>query len=130
MGAVLANETTMASYGYNGTLPGAENVCEGADGRTHDGVIHAEENAILKLANTSEKASDMSMFVTCAPCAQCANKIVMAGIKEVYFRDFYRSLDGVKRLLNHGVSLYKVDGEQITNITWYWIQTNTVNLEE
>lgn len=94
-------------FGYNGTPPGAPNVCEGPDGQTLPSVIHSEENAIRKLQEDNESGSGAIMFVTLMPCLSCAEKIVQAGIRTVYYQDTYRDLSGLHYLIEKGVRVVR-----------------------
>ena len=95
VGAVVVQDNRIISIGYNGMPAGWTNECEGEDGKTKSEVIHAEANAILKLARDGERGNGADLFCTHAPCIQCAKLIYGAGIKKVYYRDTYRDTLGV-----------------------------------
>ena len=103
VGAVVVQDNRIISIGYNGMPSGWTNVCEekvwDKTGdyvlKTKDEVIHAEANAILKLARDGERGNGADLFCTHAPCIDCAKLIYGAGIKKVYYRDTYRNTDGV-----------------------------------
>lgn len=109
VGAVVVQDNRIISIGYNGTPTGWTNDCEGVDGKTKGEVIHAEENAILKLARDGERGNGSSLFCTHAPCIQCAKLIYGSGIKKVYYRDTYRDTQGVDFLEKCGVEIECVE---------------------
>lgn len=107
VGAVVVQDNRIISIGYNGMPSGWDNVCEevievhedgGVVTKTKDEVIHAEANAISKLARDGESGNGASLFCTHAPCIHCAKLIYGAGIKKVYYRDTYRDSLGVEFL--------------------------------
>lgn len=103
VGAVLVKDKSIISEGYNGTPYGRPNVCECVDGKTKDEVVHAEENAILKVARSSQSCNGATLYLTLSPCIRCARLIVQAGIKRVIYRDQYRNIDGLELLSKCGV---------------------------
>lgn len=115
VGAVVVKDDRIISIGYNGTPSGWDNNCEDevapAKLVTKPEVIHAEENAIAKLARSHESGDGATMFITHAPCAQCAKLILVSGIKAVYYRDVYRDDAGIKFLQQGGVHIEKVEKE-------------------
>jgi len=120
VGAVIVKDDTVISYGYNGMPAGWDNNCEFeyTDPQTKQTslvtrpeVLHAESNAIAKLARIINSGSGADIFVTHAPCLDCAKLVYQAGIKRVYFGTAYRNDDGLQFLKNSGV-----DVEQIENI--------------
>lgn len=108
VGALLVKDGTPIAIGYNGTKPGQDNCCEGADGKTLPTVRHAEINALNKLWTTNEKASGAALFVTHAPCIECAQDLFNAGVRDYYFRWHYRDDSGIRFLLNNGATVHKV----------------------
>ena len=117
VGAVVVKDNRITSIGYNGTPAGWDNKCEFryVDPQTHIAqdvtkpeVIHAEANAISKLAKSSESGEGASIFVTHAPCVECAKLIYGAGIKHVYYRNSYRSEDGLNFLVKCNIETEKV----------------------
>lgn len=108
VGAVIVQENRIVSIGYNGMPSGWTNDCEGDDGKTKDEVIHAEANAILKLARDGERGYGSSLFCTHAPCIQCAKLIYGAGVSKVYYRESYRNTDGLDFLGKCNVEVEKV----------------------
>lgn len=98
VGAVIVKDHRIISIGYNGTPHGWDNCCEDSDNKTKPEVIHAEANAISKLAKSSESGEDARMYVTHSPCIECAKLILGAGISKVYYREPYRNDDGISFL--------------------------------
>jgi dCMP deaminase len=110
VGAIVVKNDTIISIGYNGTPHGWDNTCEdaiGIDGRlvTRPEVIHAEDNAIAKLAKNGGGGDGAIMYVTHSPCIECAKIIYGAGIKKVFYEKEYKSLDGVEFLRKCEVSV-------------------------
>lgn len=124
VGAVIVKDNRIISIGYNGTPTGWDNVCEEKyykiDGRlvddegcydlkTKEEVLHAETNAIAKVAKSSESSEGATLYTTCAPCLQCAKLAYQSGIKKVVFGHGYRSNDGVQFLQRAGVEVEQYD---------------------
>lgn len=111
VGAVIVKDDTVISYGYNGMPAGWSNVCEDVDEdgglKTKPEVLHAESNAIAKLARSANSGLGASLFVTHSPCIECAKLIHQSGISNVYYRDNYRDDAGVKFLQQSGVEVIK-----------------------
>lgn len=99
VGAIIVKDNRIISIGYNGTPKGWDNVCE-ADGVTKPEVIHAEANAIAKLAKSNESGQGAEMYLTHSPCIECSKLIHASGIGVVYFCTKYRSEEGIEFLLN------------------------------
>ena len=97
------------SDGYNGTPSGFENVCEDENGVTKAYVLHAEANAITKVAQSGNSSEGATLYVTASPCIECAKLIIQAGIKRVVYRDEYRLTDGIDLLRNAGIETEKID---------------------
>jgi dCMP deaminase len=117
VGAVVVKDNRITSIGYNGTPAGWDNTCEYryvnpqsqvAEDVTKKEVIHAEANAISKLAKSSESGDGASIFVTHAPCVDCAKLIYGAGIKHVYYRNSYRNEEGLNFLVKCNIETEKV----------------------
>jgi dCMP deaminase len=108
VGAVVVQDNRIVSIGYNGMPSGWTNECENDDGKTKDEVIHAEANAILKLARDGERGTGASLFCTHAPCIQCAKLIYGAGINSVYYRNTYRDDLGLQFLKNCDIEITKI----------------------
>ncbi len=115
VGAVIVKENQILGTGYNGMPSGWENNCEievfqqdGTTGlKTKPEVLHAETNAIAKVAQSTESSKDATLFCTHAPCIDCAKLIYQSGINTVYYRDQYRSDDGIKFLQLSGVNVHQ-----------------------
>lgn len=103
VGAVAVKDHRILSIGYNGTPPGWDNACEGPDGRTLPTVIHAEQNCIYKMARDGQPAFGSELFITHAPCMECAKAIKTVGISRVWYRSAYRSEEGAIFLRKMGV---------------------------
>lgn len=103
VGAILVKDQMIISDGYNGTPAGFENVCEDSDGATKPYVLHAEANAITKVARSNNSSADSTLYVTASPCVECAKLIIQAGIRRVVFNDLYRLADGIDLLRRAGV---------------------------
>lgn len=116
VGAVVVKDNRIISIGYNGMPSGWTNVCEDvvqlSDDTTKlvtkDEVIHAEMNALMKLARDGESGLDASLFCTHAPCIQCAKMIYGAGINKFYYRNSYRDVDGIDFLTKCNIEVEKV----------------------
>ena len=98
VGALVVNEKMIISDGYNGTPSGFENVCEDEMNVTKPYVLHAEANAITKLARSSNNSDGATLYVTASPCIECAKLIIQAGIKRVIYGEKYRLTDGIDLL--------------------------------
>ena len=116
VGAVIVNDNNILSFGYNGMPAGMPNKCEDErydeDGfhiilKTKPEVIHAEANAIAKLARQNGNGQDATMFITHAPCVECAKLIIQSGIKNVYWKEQYRDTTGIELLNTAGITTWK-----------------------
>ena len=103
VGALIVKDKMIISDGYNGTPAGFENVCEDTDGTTKPYVLHAEANAITKVARSNNSSEDSTLYVTASPCVECAKLIIQSGIRRVVFNDLYRLCDGIDLLKRAGV---------------------------
>ena len=109
VGALIVKDNMIISDGYNDTPSGFENICEDENGVTKPYVLHAEANAITKVAKSGNSADGSTLYVTASPCMECSKLIIQAGIKRVVYRDEYRLTDGVDLLKRAGVVVEKVD---------------------
>lgn len=109
VGALLVKDKMIISDGYNGTPSGFENVCEDDDNKTKPYVLHAEANAITKVAKSGNSSDGATLYVTAAPCIECAKLIIQSGIKRVVYTDEYRLEDGINLLRSAGIEVEKVD---------------------
>lgn len=98
VGALIVKDKMIISDGYNGTPSGFENVCEDGNNVTKPYVLHAEANAITKIARSGNSSADATMYVTAAPCIECAKLIIQAGIRRVVYSEKYRLEDGIDLL--------------------------------
>ncbi len=111
VGAILVKDKMIISDGYNGTPSGFENICEDENNKTKPYVLHAEANAISKVAKSSNSSDGATMYVTSSPCLECAKLIIQAGIKRVVFYDNYRLEDGIDLLRRAEIEVVQVDIE-------------------
>ena len=105
VGAIVVKDNMIISDGYNGTPSGFPNVCEGADGLTLPCVLHAEANAITKIARSGNNSDGATLYVTDAPCIECAKLIIQAGIRRVVYARSYRLTDGIDLLRRAGIEV-------------------------
>ena len=114
VGALVVKDKMIISDGYNGTPSGFENICEDDSGTTFPYVLHAEANAITKLARSSNNSDGATLYVTASPCIECSKLIIQAGIRRVVYAEKYRLTDGVDLLEKAGIKVeYKAleDGQ-------------------
>lgn len=109
VGALVVKDRMIISDGYNGTPIGFENVCEDANNVTKPYVLHAEANAITKLARSSNNSDGATLYVTASPCIECSKLIIQAGIRRVVYGEQYRLDDGLKLLRRAGVEVDFLD---------------------
>ncbi|MDP3453743.1 MAG: dCMP deaminase family protein [Bacteroidales bacterium] len=105
VGALLVKERMIISDGYNGTPVGFENICEDEAGGTKPYVLHAEANAITKVAKSGNSSMGATMYVTTSPCLECAKLIIQAGITRLVYRNSYRVTDGIDLLVRAGIEI-------------------------
>jgi dCMP deaminase len=103
VGALIVKDKMIISDGYNGTPSGFENVCELEDGTTKPYVLHAEANAITKVAKSNNNSLGATLYVTASPCLECSKLIIQSGIKRVVYSEMYRLDDGLKLLARAGI---------------------------
>ena len=108
VGALVVKDKMIISDGYNGTPSGFENVCEDENGVTKPYVLHAEANAITKVAKSGNSSEGATLYVTASPCVECAKLIIQAGIRRVVYTDAYRLTDGVDLLRRAGREIEQV----------------------
>ena len=109
VGALIVKDRMIISDGYNGTPSGIENICEDENGVTKPYVLHAEANAITKVAKSGNSSQGATLYVTASPCLECSKLIIQSGIKRVVYRDEYRLTDGVDLLRRAGIEVEKID---------------------
>lgn len=105
VGALVVKDKMIISDGYNGTPSGFENICEDESGTTFPYVLHAEANAITKLARSSNNSDGATLYVTASPCIECSKLIIQAGIRRVVYAEKYRLTDGIDLLKKAGVKV-------------------------
>ena len=105
VGAIIVKNKMIISDGYNGTPSGFENVCEDENDVTKPYVLHAEANAITKVARSNNSSEGATLYVTSSPCIECAKLIIQAGIKRVVYADSYRLSDGLELLKRADIEL-------------------------
>jgi len=110
VGALIVKDKMIISDGYNGTPSGFENVCEDEDNKTKPYVLHAEANAITKVAKSGNSSDGATLYVTSSPCLECSKLIIQAGIKRVVFTENYRLEDGINLLRRAGIDVEQVEG--------------------
>ncbi len=108
VGALMVKDKMIISDGYNGTPSGFENQCEEGD-KTKAYVLHAEANAISKVAKSNNSSMGATMYITASPCIECAKLIIQAGISRVVYSEDYRSDDGLSLLRRAGIDVEKVE---------------------
>ncbi|MBR5087138.1 MAG: dCMP deaminase family protein [Muribaculaceae bacterium] len=109
VGALIVKDKMIISDGYNGTPVGFENVCEDENEHTKAYVLHAEANAITKVAQSNNSSRDATLYVTSSPCIECAKLIIQAGIKRVVFNEIYRLTDGIELIKRAGIECCQLD---------------------
>lgn len=109
VGALIVKDQMIISDGYNGTPAGFENVCEDEHNITKPYVLHAEANAITKVAASSNSSKDATIYITSAPCIECAKLIIQSGIKRVVFSEKYRTEEGCDLLKRANIELEYIE---------------------
>jgi dCMP deaminase len=109
VGALIVQNKMIISDGYNGTPSGFENNCEDETNKTKPYVLHAEANAITKVAKSSNSSENATLYVTTSPCLECSKLIIQAGIKRVVFSDRYHNEDGLKLLERAEIEVVFID---------------------
>lgn len=108
VGAIIVRDSMIISDGFNGTPSGFENVCEDENGATKLYVLHAEANAITKVARSNNSSEGATLYVTASPCVECAKLIIQSGIRRVVFNELYRLSEGLELLERAGVELQHI----------------------
>ncbi len=103
VGALIVKDKMIISDGFNGTPSGFENICEDEDNNTKSYVLHAEANAITKVARSNNSSEGATLYVTTSPCIECAKLIIQSGIKRLVFSELYRMKDGIELLERSGI---------------------------
>ena len=105
VGALIVKDKMIISDGFNGTPSGFENICEDENSVTKPYVLHAEANAISKVAQSGNSSKDATLYVTASPCMECAKLIIQSGIKRVVYSEKYRLEDGLELLKRAGIEV-------------------------
>ena len=108
VGALIVKDRMIISDGYNGTPSGFENNCEDEENKTKPYVLHAEANAITKVAKSNNSSENSTLYITTSPCLECSKLIIQSGIRRVVFNDKYRNEDGLKLLERAGVEVVQL----------------------
>ncbi len=111
VGALIVKDKMIISDGYNGTPSGFENNCEDESGRTYPYVLHAEANAITKVAKSNNSSENATLYITTSPCLECAKLIIQSGIIRVVFADKYHQEDGINLLKKAGIEIVHIKFE-------------------
>lgn len=109
VGALIVKDRMIISDGYNGTPEGFENVCEDENNKTKPYVLHAEANAITKIAKSNNSSDGATLYITTSPCQECAKLIIQSGIRRVVFCDNYHSDDGIQLLKRAGIDVEYIE---------------------
>lgn len=112
VGALVVKDKMIISDGYNGTPSGFENICEDANNLTKPYVLHAEANAITKLARSSNNSDGATLYVTAAPCLECSKLIIQSGIKRVVYGEEYRLHDGIDLLRRANIEVIYLNPDE------------------
>ena len=112
VGALVVKDKMIISDGYNGTPSGFENVCEDENNITKPYVLHAEANAITKLARSSNNSDGSTLYVTAAPCIECSKLIIQSGIKRVVYAEKYRLEDGINLLKKANIEVVYINSDE------------------
>lgn len=113
VGALIVKNKMIISDGYNGTPSGFPNICEGEDELTLPYVLHAEANAITKIARSGNNSDGATLYVTDAPCIECAKLIIQSGIKRVVYARSYRLTDGIELLTKAGIEVEQMNIDEL-----------------
>lgn len=113
VGALIVKDRMIISDGYNGTPSGFENCCEDNEGKTHWYVLHAEANAILKLAASTQSAKGATLYLTLSPCKECSKLILQAGITRLVYINEYSDDDGISFLRNHNIEIEQISESEL-----------------
>ena len=111
VGALIVKGRMIISDGFNGTPEGFENICEDENNKTKPYVLHAEANAITKVAKSNNSSEGATLYITTSPCMECAKLIIQSGIRRVVFCDNYRSEDGIKLLERANIEVQFIELE-------------------
>ena len=113
VGAIVVKNGMIISDGYNGTPSGFDNCCENELGETHWYVMHAEANAIMKLAKSTNSAQDSTLYITLSPCKDCSKLVLQTGFKRVVYIHDYKDNEGLKFLDKAGIDIVQITIDQL-----------------
>ncbi len=113
VGALIVKDRMIISDGYNGTPSGSPNTCEDENSKTHWYVLHAEANAILKLAKSTQSAKDATLYITLSPCKECSKLILQSGIRKVIYINEYSDHEGVDFLKHNNIEVVRIPMEDL-----------------
>lgn len=109
VGAIIVKDNIIIADGFNGTPSGFENCCETDQGDTHWYVLHAEANAILKLARSNNRGTNSTLYITLSPCRDCSKLVLQAGIKRVVYMNGYKDTTGIDFLTKAGIDVLQIE---------------------
>ena len=113
VGALIVKDRTIISDGFNGTPSGFENCCEDSEGNTQWYVLHAEANAILKLASSTQSAKEATLYITLSPCKECCKLILQSGITRVVYIEDYKDMEGINLLKRGGIEVMRISKQEL-----------------
>ncbi len=116
VGALIVKDRMIISDGYNGTPSGFENCCEDEDGKTHWYVLHAEANAIMKLASSTQSAKGATLYLTMSPCRDCSKLVLQSGIKRLVYINEYSDTEGIMFLKKWGIETLQITAENLNTL--------------
>ncbi len=109
VGAIIVKDSIIISDGYNGTPAGFDNCCENNEGQTHWYVLHAEANAILKVARSSNNCKDATLYLTHSPCKDCSKLVLQSGITRLVYQEAYKDPSGIDFLKSAGLEVVQLE---------------------
>jgi dCMP deaminase len=109
VGAIIVKDAIIISDGYNGTPAGFDNCCENEEGNTHWYVLHAEANAILKVAKSTNNCKDATLYLTHSPCKDCSKLVLQSGIKRLVYQEAYKDTSGIDFLKSAGLEVVQIE---------------------
>ncbi|WP_312767325.1 dCMP deaminase family protein [Epilithonimonas sp.] len=115
VGALIVKDRMIISDGYNGTPSGFENNCEDENGKTNWFVLHAEANAILKIASSTQSCKGATLYITMSPCKECSKLILQSGIEKVVYMTGYSDDSGLEFLKNAGIKVLNITEQELYN---------------
>ncbi|TXF75845.1 deoxycytidylate deaminase [Chryseobacterium sp.] len=116
VGALIVKDRMIISDGYNGTPSGFDNCCEDESGSTHWYVLHAEANAILKLASSTQSAKGATLYLTLSPCKECSKLVLQSGISKIVYIHEYSDEEGISFLKNHNIETVQIHENELLSM--------------